>query len=225
MYIINSNLILNKLSKLGYNQKEFSKSIGVSQPTFSRILSGESKVINLEVLYKISKILDLKLDEVIIDNTDDINMISKKDLIFDLEIITKHLLKSLAILKEYNQDNMQIFQDSAEGLLLLDNQINKTIDFEITTKKIIKEHALNKLLEKNNSLIMLKNMVEHYEEIAITTDKDEFANIIESLFIDSISTFGKTKESEIWSYINSCQDNNYLSEEKIGGIIEKMFNL
>lgn len=80
MFNINGKLILKRIEDMGFSQLQFSKRIGTSQPTFSRMVNNKSSNVDLEVLYKISKILDVELNELIVETLDYKNKIIPNDI-------------------------------------------------------------------------------------------------------------------------------------------------
>lgn len=68
MFVLNSELIKEKMESKNYNQTTFADSLGMTSQNFSYMLSNKSKSINLEVAYRICQLLNLKIDDIIIDH-------------------------------------------------------------------------------------------------------------------------------------------------------------
>ena len=67
MFVLNSELIKEKMESKNYNQTTFADSLGMTSQNFSYMLSNKSKSINLEVAYRICQLLNLKIDDIIVD--------------------------------------------------------------------------------------------------------------------------------------------------------------
>ena len=82
MFVYNQERIKERLEIQNLTQAQLSEMVGVSQSTLSQIFSGRQKTVNLDTIYKICKILNLKINEIIID--DSIQIKTKKDIVDEL---------------------------------------------------------------------------------------------------------------------------------------------
>ncbi len=68
MFIFNDQLIKERLEEKGLSQAEFGEKVGLKPASVTRMLQNKQKTISLEIAYEVCKLLNIKIDELIIDD-------------------------------------------------------------------------------------------------------------------------------------------------------------
>lgn len=101
MFKVNFETINSKIEQLGYTQQEIADKAHTSKSTLSRMLSGKITKVDLEILYHLSNLLNLRIDELIINDTQ-VTMSDPKNYLEQIEHMMGYLYRSI---KHYNNSS------------------------------------------------------------------------------------------------------------------------
>lgn len=185
MFVINSNLIKEKLKDYNLTQYDIADGVDVKASTISLIINNNTKNLNMKVIHYLCKKLHLTIDEVIIDNNETPK--TSEDYINRIDFLSNELNKTVKDFESFRLSKIANYQIKYEKFKYTNSQDTFDIIKEHNSEYDSKSNDLNRnRLDKSD----LNDVFEFFENVksenkkSIINSRHELANLIKYLNIN-----------------------------------------